>query len=140
MKNLNVVIVVAAAAASVASGCEDRIQGPCTPDRRLGLGILVVNDQTETHICNAVVTARDGAHSETLNQTSDARVSGCLHVGASERPGTYAVQAEAPGFLPSTARDVKVPVTADGCHVEEVIMTIRLMPTGAGPAIGGGRE
>lgn len=128
MKNLNVVLGVVAA--SIASGCEDRVQGPCTPDRRLGLAILVVNDQTDTHICSAVVTVRDGAYSETLTQTSDARVSGCLHVGASERSGTYSVQAEAPGFWPGTARDVTVPITADGCHVERVIRTIRLMPAG----------
>jgi hypothetical protein len=126
MKKLNVVLVVVAA--SIAGGCEDRIQDVCLPDMRLGLAILVVNGQTDTHICNAVVTARDGAYSETLNQTSDARVSGCLHVGASERPGTYLVQADAPGFLPSTAWEVKVPITADGCHVERVSRTIRLMP------------
>ena len=128
MKRLNVVLAVVAA--SIASGCEDRVQGPCTADMRFGLAILVVNDQTDAHICSAVVTARDGAYSETLNQRSDARVSGCLHVGASERSGTYSVRAEAPGFWPSTAWEVTVPVTADGCHVERVSRTIGLMPTG----------
>jgi hypothetical protein len=128
MKNLNVVLFVVAAAS--ASGCEDRIHNACTADMRLGLAILVVNDQTEAHICSAVVTARDGAYSEALSRTSYAGVSECLYVGASERPGTYLVQAEAPGFLPSTAGEVKVPITADGCHVERVSRAIRLVPTG----------
>jgi hypothetical protein len=75
MKNLNVVLVVVAA--STACGCEDRVQNACTPDIRLGLAVLVVNDKTETHICSAVVTARDGAYSETLSRTSYAGVSEC---------------------------------------------------------------
>lgn len=128
MNRMGVALVVVAAA--VAGGCADQIQTACTPDRRLGLGIVVVNDQTEVHLCDAVVVALSGSYSETLRRMSDARVSGCLYVGADERSGTYSVQAEAPGFSPTTLGNVTVPVTKDGCHVEQVIRTIRLVPTG----------
>jgi hypothetical protein len=128
VKRLTVVLVLATAA--VASGCFDQVQTPCTPDRRLGLEILVVNGQTGAHICDATVVARDGAYSETLVGRSDARVSGCLHVGAAERSGTYSVLAEAVGFSPSTASNVRVPVSEDGCHVRTIRVEIRLAPAG----------
>jgi hypothetical protein len=124
MNGLRAGLVVAAAA--VAGGCSS--QGPtvCTPDFRLGLGIVVVNDRTAAHICDAVVTASSGSYSETLVRTQDARVSGCLYVGAAERPGTYSVRAEAGGFAAGTVSGVTVPLTSDGCHVEQVIQKIWL--------------
>jgi hypothetical protein len=127
MKRMMVLLLLAGAA--VAIGCSDLVQGPCTPDRRLGLAILVVNDQSGTHLCDATVTARDGAYSETLQRTSDARVSSCLYVGAAERAGTYSVRAEAVGFTPSTVSDLRVATTEDGCHVERVQRTIGLVAT-----------
>jgi hypothetical protein len=127
---MKVALVVVAAA--VAGGCSDQTQTACTADMRLGLGIVVVNDRTEAHICDAVVVARSGSYSETLSRMSDARVSGCLYVGTAERPGVYSVQVEAAGFSPRTLGDLTVPVSKDGCHVEQVIGTIRLVPTGKG--------
>jgi hypothetical protein len=128
MTGLRVMFVLVAAA--VASGCSDQVQTACTADVRLGLGIVVVNDETGAHLCDAVATASSGSYSETLVRTSDARVSGCLYVGAAERPGTYSVHAEAVGFAGSTLPNVTVSVTRDGCHVQQVIGTIRLGPTG----------
>jgi hypothetical protein len=127
---MGVALVVVAAA--VAGGCSGQMPTACTADMRLGLGIVVVNDQTEAHICDAVVVARSGAYSETLRRTSDARVSGCLYVGAAERSGSYSVQADAAGFSPNTLGNLMVPLSKDGCHVEQVIGTIRLVPTGGG--------
>ena len=122
--------VLALATAAVASGCSGDLQGPCTPDRRIGLAIVIVNEQTGAHLCDAVVTARAGAYSETLLRTSDARVSACLYVGAVERFGTYSVRAEAAGFRPGLLLNVTVPLSEDGCHVERVQGEIRLLPTG----------
>ena len=115
---------------AAATSCAERVQGPCTPDRRLGLGIVVANDQTGAHVCDATVTARDGAYSETLRPTSWSLVSPCLYVGASERSGTYSVHAEAARLSPGMLSSVTVPITEDGCHVRMVQREIRLRPTG----------
>ena len=115
-------------AAATAAGCGGQVETACTADVRLGLGIVVVNGETGAHVCDAAVTASSGSYSERLVPTSDARVSGCLYVGAAERPGTYSVHAEAEGLGGSTLSAVTVPVTRDGCHVEQVIRTIELGP------------
>jgi hypothetical protein len=129
MKRPMVILVVATAA--VAWGCEDRVQSPCTPNIVEGLAVLVVSEQTGEHVCDAVVTASEGAYSETLHPRSWAGISSCLFMGASERNGTYRVRAEAAGFAPGTVSNVKVPLTEDGCHVQTVRTTIRLVPTGS---------
>jgi hypothetical protein len=122
MKRLMGALVLAAAV--VASGCEERVQSTCTPNLVDGLVIFIVNVETGAPICDAVLTARDGAYSETL-----APGGGCRYSGASERPGSYTLRAEAPGFLPtSTVSAVRVGVTEDGCHVEAARLTIRLTP------------
>jgi len=126
MNRLGAALVVMAAA--VAEGCSGQGEMACTADFRLGLGIVVMNDQTEAHLCDAVVVAHNGTYSETLTRTSDARFSGCLYVGAAERSGTYAIEAEAAGFSPRTLPNVVVPLTEDRCHVEQVIATVRLVP------------
>jgi hypothetical protein len=117
-------------AVAVLGGCGESIEKPCTADRRLGLGIVVLNDRTGTHLCSAAVVARSGSYSETLTRTSDARVSPCLYVGAEERAGTYSIQAEAPGFVSKTLPLVTVTLAMDSCHVEQVIATVRLEPFG----------
>ena len=124
-----VTVALALAAGAVASGCSDRVQGACTADIRLGLGIIVANDRTGAHVCDATVTARDGGYSEILRPMSWAGVSSCLYVGAAERPGTYSVRAEAVAFAPGTVGNVSVPTTGDGCHVQMVHREIRLRPT-----------
>ena len=118
------------AAFVVASGCSDQGETPCTPDMRLGMGIIVANEQTGAHVCDATVTARDGAYSETLRPMSWSQVSSCLYVGAMERPGTYSVRAEAAGLSAGILSTVNVPLTDDGCHVEMVRREIQLRPTG----------
>jgi hypothetical protein len=128
MKKLTAALALAAGAA--VTGCSDRVQSPCTADVRLGLGIIVADEATGAHICDAGVTARDGGYSETLRPMSWAGVSGCLYVGAAERHGTYSVQAEAAGYAPGTLSNVTVPVTEDGCHVQMVRRELQLRPTG----------
>ncbi len=128
MKKLTVALALAVGA--VTGGCSDNVQGPCTADVRLGVGIIVMDDQTGAHICDANVTAHDGAYSETLHQMSWYGVSGCLYVGAAERHGSYSVRAEAAGYWPGTLSNVTVPTTKDGCHVQMVQRSLRLLPTG----------
>lgn len=123
-------VAVLLAAAAFLGGCAESVETPCTPDRRLGLGIVVLDDRTGTHLCNAVVVARSGSYSETLTRTSDARVSPCLYVGAEERAGIYSIEAQAAGFVPKTLQALTVPLAMDSCHVEQVIGTIRLEPFG----------
>jgi hypothetical protein len=124
--------VLALASAAGVSGCSDHA-GDCTPDMVMGLVIFVVDGQTGAPICDATVTARDGAYSETLAR-SDSAVGGCDYFGASERAGTYSVRAEAAGFSPSTVSDVKVRAKEDDCHVETARRTMRLEPQAPPPS------
>lgn len=50
-------------------------------------------------------------------------------VGAVERPGTYVVRAERPGFAPKEVPDVHVVMGGGPCpHVQQVQVTIALSP------------
>ncbi len=122
MKGLIAALVSTAAA--VASGCSDRV---CTTEWVYGLDIIVLNDRSGAPICDAAVTARDGSYSETLEPASYSGGGGCHYQGAGERAGTYTVRAEAAGFSPSAVSDLRV--SEDGCHVQPVSRTLRLIPT-----------
>jgi aspartate racemase len=73
-------------------GCDDVCNVLCPAWRRLDVG--VVNDQTGAQICDATVTATDGAYVEQLVP------GGCRYAGALGRPGTYSVRVERVTFRP----------------------------------------
>jgi len=107
----------------VGSGCSDRV---CTTEFVYGLNVIVLNDHTGARICDAAVTARDGSYLENLQPVEWSGAGNCQYQGAGERPGTYTVRAEAAGFAPSTVADVRI--SDNGCHVEPVNRTLRLVP------------
>ena len=115
--------VLALAAATVGSGCDGGVQGPCPPYPGVGLVVTVMNDQTGEPICDAVVTAqaRDGAP-----WTMSASTSRCAYTGSGS--GTYSVRAERAGFH-SGSLMVQVARTRGECPIAvETPVTIRLAP------------
>jgi hypothetical protein len=88
-----------------------------------GLTVTVTNAGNSQPICDATVTATDGAYSETL------QVFGCTYVGAYERPGTYVVRAVREGFAPAERGSVSVARNDDACRtLEGAKVTMALTP------------
>ncbi len=111
-------------AATLAWGCSsDDEHGFCTAIAAAGLSVGVSNEQTGEPLCDATVTATEGDYRETL------LANGCRSSGAWERPGTYLVRAQAPGFAAKTISDVRVVMGSRECpHVQEVQLEIALAP------------
>jgi hypothetical protein len=103
---------------------QDDVSGVCTTIAAAGLSVHVTDAVTAQPLCDATVTAVDGSYTERLFQTSCG-----YHVGAFERPGTYVVQAERPGFAPKAVPGVQVVMETGRCpHVREVQLEIALSP------------
>ncbi len=95
----------------------------CPAYAAAGLGVSVSNAATGQPICDATVTATEGAYSEQLFAVA------CSYSGAIERPGTYVVRAVRQGFLPNEVASVRVVVGGGECpHVQETRVTIQLTP------------
>ena len=95
----------------------------CTAFAAAGLSVAVTNAATGQPICDASVTATDGAYSERLYEGA------CAFAGAVERPGTYVVRVERQGFVPKEVRDVVVVMGAGPCpHVLQVQLAMPLTP------------
>jgi hypothetical protein len=94
----------------------------CTDLYAYGLNVTVRDDATSSTVCDAVVTAVDGAYSEVLQ--SQPTGSSCAYVGAGERAGNYTITATKSGFMDATQSGVVV--TADACHVKGVTVMLRL--------------
>ena len=106
-------------------GCaEERPPVACAAYAVAGLSVEVT-DASGQPLCDAVVTAAEGAYSERLLETS------CRFVGAYERPGDYLVHAERAGFVPKQVGAVRVVTGRGECpHVTEVRVTLALTPVG----------
>lgn len=88
-----------------------------------GLDVSVTSVSSSQPICDATVTAVEGSHSERLAPL------GCRYPGAYERPGTYTVRAERPGFAPLELSGVRVGMGAGECpHVQTVTVQLSLQP------------
>ncbi len=110
--------------AAAASSC-DRGEPPlaCTAFAAAGLNVAVTNAATGQPICDATVTATEGAYSERLLEGA------CSFAGAIERPGTYVVRAEREGFVPKDVPQVQVVMDGKPCpHVQQVRLAIALTP------------
>lgn len=98
----------------------------CTADFRHGLVVTVLDASTGSRICNARVTASDGAYQEVLTTSPQTIPDGgidCAYQGAGERAGTYSVDARL------DARETMVSgiiVDRDQCHVIRRQVSIRL--------------
>jgi len=120
---LSLGIVAASLSLSMSlSSCGGDPGGPaCTALYAYGLNVTVKDDATSMPICDAVVTAVDGAYTETLQNQSLG--SDCTYVGAGERAGNYTITATKSGFMNATQNAV---VTADSCHVKGVAVMLRM--------------
>ena len=115
--------LLALLSASALSCSQDGPSGACTALAAVGLTVDVTNAVTAQPVCNAKVSATEGAYSEDLFQVS------CSYAGAIERPGTYTVRAESPGFVAKEVGGVQVVMGRGQCpHVQEVRLAIRLVP------------
>jgi len=96
----------------------------CTMIFVYGLSVDVRDAVTGAGIAaGAVVVARDGDYSETLESGVVDSVS--VH-GAGERAGTYIITVTRPGY--AAWGSPPVTVTADQCHVHPALVTARLTP------------
>jgi hypothetical protein len=119
-------VFLALAVAIAAAACEEGRRG-CPPFVAAGLSVTVKDDETGLDICDAVVTAQDGAYSEVIGVSSDTPP--CHYTGAIEREGTYTVRAERAGYSSKTVSNLVVESSRGDCpHVRTVPVTIRLEP------------
>ena len=81
---------------------DDRTPVACAEYAAAGLGVSVSDAATGQPICDAMVTAFEGAYSEQLFGVA------CSFSGAYERPGTYVIRAKGQGFLPNEIGSVRV--------------------------------
>ena len=84
-------------------------------------GILVLLDDD---LSNVTVTATEGSFTETVNVPPGASAVLLVY----ERPGTYRIEVNAPGYASWTMSTVRV--EADDCHVRTVELTAELVPVG----------
>jgi hypothetical protein len=95
----------------------------CTEQFVYGLAVTVRDQSTALPKAeDATLTLRDGAHVEVVTDSWD----GTTLVGAGERPGTYDVTVEHPGY--ETWIRAGVEITEDECHVIPVTITADLIP------------
>lgn len=95
----------------------------CPAIATAGLDVSVTSASSSQPICDATVTAVEGSHSERLVPL------GCRYQGAYERPGTYTVRAERPGFAPLELNGVRVVMGTGECpHVQTVTVQLSLKP------------
>ena len=108
------------------AGCyEGDTTGPivCTDQFVYGLTVTVRDQSTGAgRADNATLTLREGTYEEVVTEAWD----GTTMVGAGERPGTYTVTVEHPGYATWTRSGVVI--TADECHVIPVSLTAELVP------------
>ena len=106
------------AVALLVSGCHTG-SIRCTLEARFSLVVTVV-DASGKRVCDASVTADDGAFSAALPAGPGV---GCAYFGVSERKGTYAIKVRN-GTKTTTLDGVKV--SADACHVHTRHVTVVL--------------
>jgi hypothetical protein len=98
----------------------------CTAQYVFGLEMRVVSSATRALICDATVTASDGAYRERLQLLPGSGADGaleCVYYGAGERAGTYALDVVA-GSSEKTLSDIAV--GHDECHVVTRQLTVEL--------------
>jgi hypothetical protein len=98
----------------------------CDATRVAGIRITVVDGATGSPFAGAVtIIATEGSYTETINPPAGAGFAGLAH----ERPGIYRVEVQAPGYVTWVATNVRV--NRNDCHVETVLLTAELEPSGA---------
>jgi hypothetical protein len=105
------------------AACEAPLRASvCTAIGVQALTVGVTDGATGARICDASVTAVDGAFRAELMMFGSA--SGCTYSGPTERAGGYQVTVTRAGYQAAVRRDVVV--AADECHVIPVRLDIAL--------------
>jgi hypothetical protein len=102
-------VVFAAPAGPTLVGCGG---SGCLGNAVSGLSVTVLDGPGGAAVCGATVVATDGTYSETLAASPSGGP--CFYSGATERTGTYALEAT---FEGRTATTPNVSVGKDECHV-----------------------
>jgi len=113
--------LAATLAVGTAAGCGAR--EACSNMTTDGLIVTVTDGAGGPAVCDATVTARDGAYLETLAPTVPA--AGCTYQGAFERAGTYTIDATSAGRAAEVAGVI---VTTSQCTTVPREVTIPLPP------------
>lgn len=105
-------------------GCEE-VREPrfCTAIAVDAMTVTVVDAASGQRICDATVTAVDGAFTAELREFAFGPE--CNYSGPTERPGRYEVRVNRAGYAPAVRAGVNV--TADECHVIPVPVTVTLV-------------
>ena len=106
------------------SGAGVEPTGVCTDEARAGISVSPLDAKTgEPVSVVGAVTAREGNYSETAKAM---RQPSPIYYAAYERPGTYTVTVNVPGYQEWQLTGVRV--TRDACHVATVPLAARLTP------------
>ena len=106
------------------SGCGEYLEPRiCTAIAVDAMTVTVIDATSGQRICDATVTATDGAFTTELR--AFAFVPECSYSGPTERPGRYDVRVTRAGYEPAARGAVNV--TADECHVIPVPLTLNLV-------------
>jgi hypothetical protein len=114
-------------------GCRDECPiESCLPNMEYGISLTVTDATTGANAaCGATAWLTDRAYADTM-QAWGCSFPESLHagafVGARERPGTYEVHVEKPGYQPWQRSDVVVVRRECSCHVSTVGLEARLQP------------
>ena len=101
----------------------------CDAVLKAGIVVSLIDGATGNTLAGDVtVTATEGSYTETVNPPPVPAGSRTVFL-ANERPGTYRVEVQAPGYVTWVAPSVRV--THDGCHVETVQLTAELELVGS---------
>jgi hypothetical protein len=118
MKRLSILLLLA-----VVVGADACARG-CDANLVPGISVTVVDKATGISFAGDVtVVATEGSYTETVHPPplpAGPRLASLAY----ERPGTYRVEVQAPGYVTWVATNVRV--THDGCHVETVLLTAEL--------------
>jgi hypothetical protein len=116
-------LLIPAAVVCLQAGCSSDA-GVCTAEYEYGLAVRVVSSSTRALICDATVTASEGAYRERLKLIPGPDgPDECVYYGGGERAGTYAIDVVA-GTTERTIADIAV--THDECHVLQRQLTVEL--------------
>lgn len=108
------------------SGCDIFEPGACTMDVRPAILVQVRDAATQAPAASGTTgVVRDGSFSDIMQ--ADPGENALELRGAQERPGTYTVTIDKPGYQQWTQEDVRV---RDGsCHVQTVTLQANLVRT-----------
>ena len=126
MKTLSALAMIVVALLGCSSSPIDAV---CTLEFRYGLVVYVNDSLTNTPVASgSSLVARDGSYKDSVAYPAGRPELNALPlVSAGERAGTYQVTVTKPGNIPWSMNNVRV--TANQCHVNEVKLTARLVPT-----------